>query len=277
MQTINFQPLGFEGIPQHEMQARQRYYDAVTKPWSEFGNIVSNAAGKVGDAMYRRAQDDKSEEWRRRQWENQLDQQRFSREQTELQNRRYDEELRRTLAEKQADRDATEALRRDFLRQYGYGYGYNLDKYGLPGQFAMSRIRNARNWQDMVGAGQALAQHIQMQDMLEAQRAEQEASKFGPRESNQVAAELAMEGFDLRDPESSAARIRGDYYDLEDAAYNLSKKWNRLRSIAAQGRGDQQLYDQMNSIQRMIRQLRARMTNPKRFTPEGRAIQKTEF
>lgn len=271
MREVNFSAPTFNGIPQHEMQARRDWYNSLGNIARRVGSTVEDMADKYSTGMVAR----QNEEWRRRQWENQLDQQRFSRKQTELQNRRYDEELRRKLAEEKADREATEALRRDFLRQYGYGY--NLDKYGLPGQFAMSRIRNARNWQDMVGAGQSLAQHIQMQDMLEAQRAEQEASKFGPRESNQVAAELAMEGFDLRDPESSAARIRGDYYDLEDAAYNLSKKWNRLRSIAAQGRGDQQLYDQMNSIQRMVRQLRARMTNPKRFTPEGRAIQKTEF
>lgn len=247
MQTINFQSLGFEGIPQHEMQARQRYYDAVTKPWSEFGNIVSNTAGKVGDAMYRRAQDDKAEEWRRRQWENQLDQQRFSREQTKLQNRRYDEELRRKLAEEQADRDATEALRKDFLRQYGYGY--NLDRYGLPGQFAMSRIRNARNWQDMVGAGQALTQAIQYQDMLRGQQEEQQRERFIPNFIKDYDTRMAYEErFNFDKPEQAAygytteelgtrySNLMGEKEDLEaliasDPRYKSPEVVRRLNAL----------------------------------------------
>lgn len=198
MREVNFAAPSYGGIPQHEIQARRDWYNSLGNIARGVGSTVKDMADAYSTGMEAR----KAEEWRRRQWDNQMKQQEFSRQQTELQNRRYDEELRRRLAEEQADRDAAEALRRDFLKQYGYGY--NIDKYGLPAQFAMSRIRNARNWQEMVGGGQALAQHMQMQDMLEAQRGERAARELeeldeqaGANLYGDIANRMSMSGINL--------------------------------------------------------------------------------
>ena len=243
MREVNFSAPTFNGIPQHEMQARRDWYNSLGNIARRVGSTVEDMADKYSTGMAAR----QNEEWRRRQWENRLDQQRFSREQTELQNRRYDEELRRKLAEEKADRDATEALRKDFLRQYGYGY--NLDKYGLPGQFAMSRIRNARNWQDMVGAGNALTQAIQYQDMLRGQQEEQQRERFVPNFIKDYDTRLAYEErFNFDKPEQTAygytneelgtrySNLMGEKEDLEaliasDPRYKNPEVVRRLNAL----------------------------------------------
>ena len=213
MQTINFQPLGFEGIPQHRAEARQRYYDAVTKPWSEFGNIVSDTAGKVGDAMYKSAQDDKAEEWRQRQWTNQTYNQ-------YLQNRRYQDERNRQLDERdrqlneqRLDTEAADRLRQEFMGKYG---SQDLSGYGLPAQFAMDGIRNARTWQEVVGAGNALTQAIQYQEMLrgqmgerEAQRAEAAEAEAGERFLGDFNRRAALSGYTPETIGTKYSRIKG--------------------------------------------------------------------
>ena len=246
MREINFSAPTFNGIPQHEIQARRDWYNSLGNIARRVGSTVKDMADAYSTGVAAR----ENEDWRRHQWENQLDQQEFNRRQVALQNRRYDDELRRKRAEEQADRDATEELRKDFLRQYGYGY--NLDKYGLPGQFAMSRIRNARNWQDMVGAGQSLAQHIQMQDILEVQRGERAA-----REQEEL-------------DEQSGANLYGDI------ANRMSMSGINLANINELWRGTPTRDERQGRLDEMLgyrQQLLDFMSNPanaRRVTPEMR-------
>jgi hypothetical protein len=245
MQAINFSPLDFGSVKRREDEARRRWYDSLANGVRAIGN----GANQVAQAWNQADEQEKAEEWRQRQWDNQLGQQEFNRKQVDLQNERYDSELRRRLADERADRDATEALRRDFLKQYGYGY--NMDKYGLPGQFAISRIRNARNWQDMVGAGQSLAQTMQMQDMIEAQRAAENARRQEELEE--------QSGANLYSDLATRMSTRGINLN------NMNEVWAGTSAEERQTLLDELLYDRQ--------QLMDYMTDPRnarRVTPEMR-------
>lgn len=245
MQAINFSPLDVSSVRHREDEARHRWYESLANGARAIGNGVNKVAQAWGQAD----EQEKAEEWRQRQWDNQLGQQEFNRQQVNLQNERYDNELRRRLADERADRDATEALRRDFLKQYGYGS--DLDKYGLPAQFAMSRIRNARNWQDMVGAGQSLAQTMQMQDMIEAQRAAENARK---REELDEQSGVNLYG-DL------ATRMSTRGINLN----NMKEIWTGTPPAERQAVLDELLYDRQQLLDYM-----SDPRNARRVTPEMR-------
>lgn len=170
MQTINFSPLEFENFRQQEAEARRRQYGS----FSDMFNTIGNTAEKVGAAQQRYGDAQKAEEWRQRQWTNQTYNQ-------YLQNRRYQDERNRQLEERdrqlneqRLDTEAADRLRQEFMGKYG---SQDLSGYGLPAQFAMDRIRNARDWQGVVSGGNALTQAIQYQDTLRNQQDEQAAQK----------------------------------------------------------------------------------------------------
>lgn len=184
MQTINFQPLGFEGIPQREAEARQRWgqaWSGMARNLGKMGQDAFEAKAKVDEAK-------KAEEWRQRQWNHQ----------------RWQEEDERKRREEQErlDRESADRLRNEFMGKYG---NLDLSDYGLPAQFAMDRIRNARTWQEVVGGGNALTQAIQYQNTLRSQQEEQQRERFIPNFIKDYDTRLAYENqVDFNKPEQTA-------------------------------------------------------------------------
>ena len=138
-----------------------------------------------------------AEQWRQRQWNNQIQQQ-------TIQNRRYDDEQARLRSDRLNKAMAMTNLRKDFLSRYG---GQDLSGYGLGAQFAMSRIQNPASYEDLVGAGQSLASIIAQQDMINAQRAEQAQANMGQNYSLGLNTRLGLMGFDPNRPEQSVAAV----------------------------------------------------------------------
>ena len=241
MQQVNFSSLDFSSIPQQEAEARRRQYEAWGNIAQGIGQGIADTADKWSDAYkynQQRAdqeeQNRRAEEWRQRQWNNQIQQQ-------ALQNRRYDEEQARLRYKDLNKNMAMTNLRKDFLSRYG---GQDLSGYGLGAQFAMSRIQNPASYEDLVGAGQSLASIIAQQDMINAQRAEQEQANLGKNYSRELDTRLALMGFDPNRPEQSVAAVPTT-------------------------RGGNELQDYLNKLNRERMALEAFMrSNPRRRSPE---------
>ena len=228
MQTMNFAPLEFGGIRQQELDARRRQREA-------YGNIA-RGLGSIGQqAFAAQAQwdkDQRAEEWRQRQWNHQ-------RWQEEDERKRRDEQER-------LNRESADRLRQEFMGKYG---NMDLGGYGLPAQFAMDRIRNARTWEEVVGGGNALTQAIQYQDMLRGQQEEQRREKFIPNFIKDYDTRLAYENrFNFDKPEQTAygytkeelgtrySNLMGEKEDLEaliasDPRYKSPEVVRRLNAL----------------------------------------------
>ena len=228
MQTMNFAPLDFGGIRQQELDARRRQSEA-------YGNIARGLGSTGQQAFAAQAQWDekqKAEEWRQRQWNHQ----------------RWQEEDERKRREEQErlDHESAESLRQEFMGKYG---NMDLSGYGLPAQFAMDRIRNARDWQGVVSGGDALAQAIQYQDMLRSQQEEQQRERFVPNFIKDYDTRLAYENrFNFDKPEQTAygytkeelgtrySNLMGEKEDLEaliasDPRYKSPEVVRRLNAL----------------------------------------------
>lgn len=201
MQQINFSPIDFSRIPQQEDEARRRQYQAMSDLASGLGQGIAKGADMWSNAY----QQELAEEWKKKQWENQIANQMYEREYRAERDRiadaRYAAEVARRDAMEQASRNAAEQLRQEFLGSMG---DTDLSKYGAPAQFAMTRIKNARDWNDIISSGESLASIIQYQDALNAQNmeraasaAEQERQMAGPRLSQRIGSEMAASGLDL--------------------------------------------------------------------------------
>lgn len=199
MQQINFSPIDFSRIPQQEDEARRRQYQAI----SDLASGVAKGAEMWSNAH----QQELAEEWKQKQWENQIQNQIYERqyraERDRIADARYAAETARRDAMEKASRDAAEQLRQEFLGKIG---NTDLSKYGPGAQFAITRIENARDWNDIVSSGESLASIIQYQDALDAQSreraasaAEQERQTAGPRLSQRIGSEMAASGLDLND------------------------------------------------------------------------------
>ena len=233
MQTINFSSLDFGGIRQQELDARRRQREA-------YGNIARGLGSTGQQAFAAQAQHDeaqKAEEWRQRQWNHQ-------RWQEEDERKRRDEQER-------LNTESANRLRQEFMGKYG---NMDLGDYGLPAQFAMDRIRNARTWEEVVGGGNALAQAIQYQDMLRGQQEEQRREKFIPNFIKDYDTRLAYENqVDFNKPEQTAlgytkeelgtkySNLMGEKEDLEalmlsDPTYKNPEVVKRLNGLDAMTR-----------------------------------------
>lgn len=267
MQQFNFQPLNFstlEGYQQRYDQARQAADEARRRKYDAFGNVISAAGQGASDTVnaygdWRKEQDAlerqdeqqrKADEWRQRQWDYQTGR-------DKLMDKRYEQQLQKATATELDDMRRGAKLRESFLSQYG---NIDLNKYGPHAGFAMERIRNARNWGDVVSGGESLASIIQQKDLLDAQRAEQQAANYGPEESNRINAELSMMGIDTRNPESSVYRMRNpNFYKDEEMAYQFNRRIQRLDDLIRAGYGNQQIYDQREALRRASDVLKRRM------------------
>lgn len=201
MQQINFSPIDFSRIPQQEDEARRRQYQAMSDLAKGIGEGISAGADRWANAY----QQELAEEWKKKQWKNQIQNQLSERQyranRDAIADARYRAEIARRDAADAGSREAAEQLRQEFLGKIG---STDLSKYGPGAQFAMSRIQNARDWNDIVGAGESLASIIQYQNALDAQQAERTASAIeqkqqeaGPRLSQRIGSEMAASGLDL--------------------------------------------------------------------------------
>lgn len=200
-------------------------------------NTIGNTAEKMGSAQQRYGDVQKAEEWRQKQWNHQ----------------RWQEEDERKRREEQErfDRESADRLRNEFMGKYG---NMDLSGYGLPAQFAMDRIRNARTWQEVVGGGNALTQAIQYQDTLRGQQEEQQRERFVPDFIKDYDTRLAYENqVDFNKPEQTAlgysmkelgtkySNLMGEKEDLEalissNPAYKDSEVVKRLNALDAMTR-----------------------------------------
>lgn len=197
MQQINFNPIDFSRVPQRETEARRRQYQAI----SDLANSVAKGAEMWSNAY----QQELAEDWKQKQWENQTQNQMYERQyrlnRDAIADARYRAEIARRDATDAESREAAGQLRQEFLGSIG---DTDLSKYGPGAQFAMTRIKNARDWNDIVSGGESLANIIQYQDALNAQSmeraasaAEQERQMAGPRLSKRIGSEMATSGLDL--------------------------------------------------------------------------------
>lgn len=204
MQVMNFQPLDFSGIRTHDQQAeeaRKRKLQAQSGIWDAIGQggaSVVNAYGdwsaKQDELARQQEQQKLAEEWRQKQWG-------YQQGRDAVLDARYNEQLQRQLAEQEAQRKSAEQLRDEFMGKYG---NTDLSRYGLGAQFAMSRIQNARDWNDVVSGGESLASIIQAKDLMDAQAQEQQKNlldqklaQLGPELNQSIRSELAASGMDL--------------------------------------------------------------------------------
>lgn len=203
MQQINFGHMDFSRIPQQEDEARRRQYQALSDLASGLGQGVAKGAEMWSNAY----QQQLAEDWKNKQWENQTQNQMYERQyrldRDAIADQRYADEIARREALEKSSRDAAEQLRQEFLGKMG---STDLSKYGPGAQFAMSRIQNARDWNDIVAGGESLANIIQYRDALDAQQNEKAAASAaeavqmaGPRLSRQIGSSMAASGLDLDD------------------------------------------------------------------------------
>lgn len=201
MQQINFSPIDFSRIPQQEDEARRRQYQAMSDLAKGIGEGISAGADRWANAY----QQELAEEWKKKQWrnqiQNQLSERQYRANRDAIADARYRAEIARRDAADAGSREAAEQLRQEFLGKIG---STDLSKYGPGAQFTMSRIQNARDWNDIVGAGESLVSIIQYQNALDAQQAERTASAIeqkqqaaGPRLSQRIGSEMAASGLDL--------------------------------------------------------------------------------
>lgn len=183
MQQFNFGSLNFSGVPQRESQARKNWYGS----WSGIADAFGQGAQRVGEAMDTIDQRNLAEEWKQKQWNNQRCRQ-------DLEDQRYQDELNRRLADEKSQQDSAEALRTQFLNDYG---DTDLSDYGLGAQFAMAQIRNARNWNDVVSGGSSLASIINQRDLLRQQQLEEQRESEGETLFNTIGGEMSSSGMDL--------------------------------------------------------------------------------
>lgn len=203
MQQINFGHMDFSRIPQQEDEARRRQYQALSDLASGLGQGVAKGAKMWSNAY----QQQLAEDWKNKQWENQIQNQMYERQyqlnRDAIADQRYADEIARREALEKSSRDAAEQLRQEFLGKMG---STDLSKYGPGAQFAMSRIQNARDWNDIVAGGESLANIIQYRDALDAQQNEKAAASAaeavqmaGPRLSRQIGSSMAASGLDPDD------------------------------------------------------------------------------
>lgn len=267
MQQFNFQPLNFstlEGYQQRYDQARRSADEARRRKYDAFGNVISAAGQGASDTVnaygdWRKEQDAlerqeeqqrKADEWRQKQWDYKVGR-------DKLMDQRYEQQLQKATATELDDMRRAAKLRESFLSQYGKT---DLDKYGPHAGFAMERIRNARSWGDVVGGGESLASIIQQKDLLDAQRAEQQAANIGPDTSNQINAELSLMGIDPRDPASSVWGMKDrNFYKDEDTLFQINSRMKRLDDVIKSGHGSRELYDQRSALAKAAELLRRRM------------------
>ena len=204
MQQLNFSPLDFSDIRRQDDEARRRKYEAWGNTAQGIGKGIADTADKWSTAYQQQRQyEDQqrqaelAEQWRQRNWQNQLDRQ-------AIQDARYDEEQARLRSDRLNRAMAMTNLRKDFLSRYG---GQDLFGYGLGAQFAMSRIQNPASYEDLVGAGQSLATIIAQQDLINAQKAEQAQANLGQNYSLGLNTRLGLMGFDPNRPEQSVAAV----------------------------------------------------------------------
>ena len=241
MQQFNFNPLDFSRIPQQETQARQNWYNSWSNMASNIGKDISDTAKDVGTAIDTQNQRDLAEEWKKKQWTNQMYNQ-------YLQNRRYKTQQEQLAEEKLRNQTAADALRKQFLANHTYD---SLEKYGPGAQFALSQIENAPDYQGVVAGGNTLSNIINQRDMIDAQRAEEAEERFVPSFLKDYDTRLAYENqVDFNKPEQTAlgysmaelgtkySNLMGEKEDLEalilsNPAYKSPEVVKRLNNLDA--------------------------------------------
>lgn len=220
MQQFNFSPLDFSRIPQQETQARQNWYNSWSNMASNLGKDIASGARDVGEAVDTENQRKLAEEWKQKQWTNQIYNQ-------YLQNRRYKTEQQRIADERVRDETSANALRKQFLEKYNYG---SLEKYGPGAQFALSQIENAPDYQGVVAGGNTLSNIINQRDMINAQQAEEAREEFVPSFLKEYDTQMARDiGYDFNKPEQFPSMLKKS--DLENTKYRMVKEISYLETL----------------------------------------------
>lgn len=257
MQQINFGHIDFSRIPQQEDEARRRQYQALSDLARGLGQGVANGVEIWSNAY----QQQLAEDWKNKQWENQIQNQMYERQyrlnRDAIADQRYAEEIARRKVLEESSRDAAENLRQEFLQNFN---SRDLDKYGLPAQFALSSIRNARNWNDIVDGGESLVNIIQYRDALEAQQNEKAAvsaaeavQMAGPRLSRQIGSSMAASGLD---PDDLDAVYRATQREQRQSVLDELKSYrDQLVQFQEEHPGmlTEEMQKQLYSINRAIR------------------------
>lgn len=250
MQNINFGSLNFSSIPQMEQQARQQQYAARKGVWDAIG---SGAAG-IGRAYDDMTQKRLADEWRTKQWQ-------YQKNRDKILDARYDAEQQRLAEERRQSQEAAQQLQSQFIDAYG---DTDLSRYGIPAQFAMARIKNARTWDDVVGGGSSLAQAIQYRDTLDAQndermRSQQEAyiQGLGPKLDQRIGSEMATSGMDVDKIDDIYATTPKT---MRDSRLNQLKAWrDQLVEFGSQYPLTPDMQRRLNSINGAIRAWQRKM------------------
>lgn len=220
MQQFNFSPIDFSRIPQQERQAQQNWYDSWSNMASNIGKDISDTAKDVGTAIDTQNQRDLAEEWKKKQWTNQVYNQ-------YLQNRRYKTQQEQLAEEKLRNQTAADALRKQFLANHTYD---SLAKYGPGAQFQYSAIENAPDLQTILSAGNTLSNIINQRDMIDAQKAEEANERFVPDFLKDYDSRMALEsGYNFNKPEEYSWGLRNA--DLENAKYRMIKEISYLETL----------------------------------------------
>lgn len=243
MQQINFGNIDFSRIPQQEDEARRRQYQALSDLASGLGQGVAKGAEMWSNAY--------------QQTQNQMYERQYQLNRDAIADQRYADEIARREALEKSSRDAAEALRQEFLKKFN---SQDLDKYGPSAQFALSRIQNARNWNDIVAGGESLANIIQYRDALDAQQNEKAAASAaeavqleGLRLSRQIGSSMAASGLD---PDDLDAVYRATPREQRQSVLDELKSYrDQLVQFQEKHPGmlTEEMQKQLNSLNRAIR------------------------
>lgn len=195
---MNFQSLGFDGIPQQEREANRRYWDSL----ASLGNAIGEAGKEVDSWQKRKAE----EEERKKQWENMLEEQKYRREVDEYNryyqaerdfknDQRYIDERRRQMETEKRDADALAAAKSQMRKDPLYSPTRIRMEYGPQAYAAAVARDNAPTYAEYMNAqrdfdsavNQRLIYKMQQEQNERAARLEEQA-KIAENMLNEVAA-----------------------------------------------------------------------------------------
>lgn len=240
---MNFQPLGFDGIPQQEREANRRYWDSL----ASLGNAIGDAGKEVDSWQKRKAE----EEERKKQWENMLEEQKYRREVDEYNryyqaerdfknDQRYIDERRRQQETEKRDADALAAAKSQTRKDPLYSPTRIRMEYGPQAYAAAVARDNAPTYAEYMNAQRDLNNAISQRQLLKSQK-DAELRDSASREADDYVAQLqdlaVRDGVDIRSgakiPTTRAGKLARKAW-LEDkiGAMNSSIKHHSISSAS---------------------------------------------
>ena len=170
---MNFQSLGFDGIPQQEREANRRYWDSL----ASLGAAIGEAGKEVDSWQKRKAE----EEERKKQWENMLEEQKYRREVDEYNryyqaerdfknDQRYIDERRRQMETEKRDADALAAAKSQMRQDPLYSPTRIRMEYGPQAYAAAVARDNAPTYAEYMNAQRDLNNALSQRQILKSQK-----------------------------------------------------------------------------------------------------------